>query len=64
MMDEERHPQLWIGTSGWVYLHWRKVFYPTKLPTAKWLSHYTSCDLTCALSSFQPFSLEEVLHPA
>jgi hypothetical protein len=40
-MDEERQPRLWIGTSGWVYPHWREVFYPTKLPTAKWLSHYT-----------------------
>jgi uncharacterized protein YecE (DUF72 family) len=40
-MDEERHPRLWVGTSGWVYPHWREVFYPARLPTTKWLSHYT-----------------------
>jgi len=40
-MGEERHPRLWIGTSGWVYPHWREVFYPAGLPTTRWLSHYT-----------------------
>jgi uncharacterized protein YecE (DUF72 family) len=30
-----------IGTSGWQYRHWRGRFYPTDLPTAKWLEHYT-----------------------
>ena len=24
--------QAWIGTSGWSYKHWAKVFYPDKLP--------------------------------
>ena len=31
-----------IGTSGWVYPHWRGVFYPADLPTAghdaRWLT--------------------------
>jgi len=40
-MDEVRHSRLWIGTSGWVYPHWREVFYPARLPTTRWLSHYT-----------------------
>jgi len=40
MMDEQGHPRLWIGTSGWVYPHWREVFYPARLPTTKWLSYY------------------------
>lgn len=30
----------WIGTSGWVYQHWRGVFYPSDLPSARWLAHY------------------------
>jgi uncharacterized protein YecE (DUF72 family) len=31
---------LWIGTSGWVYPHWRGVFYPQKLPASRWLPFY------------------------
>jgi len=34
--------EYYIGTSGWVYSHWREVFYPPKLPQAKWLEFYTS----------------------
>jgi uncharacterized protein YecE (DUF72 family) len=34
-------PNIYIGTSGWNYKHWRDdVFYPTGLPQKKWLSHY------------------------
>jgi uncharacterized protein YecE (DUF72 family) len=29
-----------IGTSGWVYAHWRGVFYPTDLPQRDWFSSY------------------------
>jgi len=29
-----------VGCSGWQYRHWRGDFYPTALPTAKWLGHY------------------------
>lgn len=29
-----------IGTSGWVYPHWRGVFYPPDLPEPAWLGHY------------------------
>jgi uncharacterized protein YecE (DUF72 family) len=32
--------QLRIGTSGWVYPHWRGVFYPKTLPARKWFDHY------------------------
>lgn len=32
--------RLWIGTSGWVYKHWRGVFYPPKLPTDQLLRFY------------------------
>ena len=34
-------PKYYIGTSGWVYPHWRDVFYPPKLPQPKWLEFYT-----------------------
>ncbi|MCK4690422.1 MAG: DUF72 domain-containing protein [Desulfuromonadales bacterium] len=29
-----------IGTSGWVYPHWREVFYPADLRQADWFDHY------------------------
>jgi uncharacterized protein YecE (DUF72 family) len=31
---------LYIGTSGWVYPHWREVFYPTAVPQRLWLPYY------------------------
>jgi uncharacterized protein YecE (DUF72 family) len=31
-----------IGTSGWVYPHWRGRFYPSGLPSARWLEFYAS----------------------
>jgi len=30
-----------IGTSGWVYPHWRERFYPKGLPQSRWLEHYS-----------------------
>ncbi len=33
-------PQLMIGTSGWVYPHWKKRFYPEDLDERYWFSHY------------------------
>ena len=33
--------EIWIGTSGYVYRHWRKgVFYPVGLPVREELGHY------------------------
>lgn len=29
-----------IGTSGWVYAHWRGTFYPQNLPQSHWYGHY------------------------
>lgn len=29
-----------VGTSGWHYEHWRRVFYPGDLPKSKWLAYY------------------------
>lgn len=31
-----------IGTSGWVYNHWRGVFYPKDMPQIQWYSFYAS----------------------
>ncbi len=36
----KREARIWIGTSGFHYKHWRGVFYPEKLPTAKMLDFY------------------------
>ena len=30
-----------IGTSGWNYAHWRKLFYPDGLPARRWFEHYS-----------------------
>ena len=32
--------RLRIGTSGWVYPHWRGIFYPPDLPQSRWYTHY------------------------
>ncbi|MBI3287010.1 MAG: DUF72 domain-containing protein [Chloroflexi bacterium] len=32
---------LFIGTSGWVYPHWRGRFYPRDLPQSCWFEFYT-----------------------
>jgi len=29
-----------VGTSGWIYPHWRGVFYPQGLPQSQWFSYY------------------------
>ena len=31
---------VYIGTSGWQYKHWRRVFYPNKLPEHEWLPYF------------------------
>lgn len=31
---------VFVGTSGWIYPHWRGVFYPPGLPASRWLSFY------------------------
>src|SRR5581483_8843459 len=33
-------PQIRIGTSGWIYRHWRGDFYPRNLPVRLWFEHY------------------------
>jgi uncharacterized protein YecE (DUF72 family) len=31
---------LYVGTSGWQYAHWKRVFYPEKLPQRMWLPYF------------------------
>jgi uncharacterized protein YecE (DUF72 family) len=31
-----------VGTSGWVYPHWRGLFYPEKLAQRRWLGWYSA----------------------
>jgi uncharacterized protein YecE (DUF72 family) len=29
-----------IGCSGWIYRHWRELFYPPKLAQHRWFAFY------------------------
>ena len=29
-----------IGTSGWIYKHWKGLFYPQRLPASRWFAYY------------------------
>jgi uncharacterized protein YecE (DUF72 family) len=52
--------QYYIGTSGWHYDHWRYLFYPDKLPKAKWLDFYARHFTTVELNnSFYRLPSEE-----
>lgn len=31
---------LFVGTSGWQYAHWRRAFYPERLPQREWLPYF------------------------
>ena len=33
--------KLFIGTSGWIYSHWKGVFYPLTLPSQKRLAYFS-----------------------
>lgn len=32
--------RLYCGTSGWIYPHWKSVFYPNDVPQSQWLRYY------------------------
>jgi uncharacterized protein YecE (DUF72 family) len=32
----------YIGTSGWIYKHWKGKFYPQDLPQKKWFDYYAN----------------------
>lgn len=33
---------IYVGTSGWSYNHWKENFYPKGMQSQKWLNHYSS----------------------
>ncbi len=43
--------KLFIGTSGYVYDHWKGHFYPEDLPSSKWLEHYIKYFSTVELNN-------------
>lgn len=40
-----------VGTSGWVYPHWRGVFYPPGLPQAEWFRYYARHFVTVEINN-------------
>lgn len=40
-----------IGCSGWIYRHWRELFYPAKLPQRLWFAHYSGTFSTVELNT-------------
>ena len=36
------HHPVRVGTCGWSYKEWARVFYPERLPAGEWLSHFRS----------------------
>lgn len=42
---------LHIGTSGFVYKHWRRIFYPEDVPAPKWLQYYARTFSTVELNT-------------
>lgn len=43
--------RLFLGTSGYVYAHWRRVFYPPGLPARDWLGFYARHFATVELNN-------------
>jgi uncharacterized protein YecE (DUF72 family) len=46
-----RVDRIHIGTSGFVYPHWRGLFYPRELPAEQWLDWYARTFTTCELNN-------------
>jgi uncharacterized protein YecE (DUF72 family) len=40
-----------IGCSGWLYRHWRELFYPAGLPQRRWFEHYAATFDTVELNT-------------
>jgi len=51
MSERDWKLRYYIGTSGWHYDHWRQLFYPDKLPKAKWLEFYSRHFTTVELNN-------------
>ena len=39
-MQQTTISQIHVGCSGWVYKHWRGIFYPEGLPQKRWFERY------------------------
>src|SRR3954452_550581 len=39
-MDGTTVSRVHVGCSGWVYKHWRGLFYPESLPQKRWFERY------------------------
>lgn len=50
-MKSENKNNFFIGCSGYYYPQWKGAFYPEKLPSSKWLEHYSSVFNTVELNS-------------
>jgi len=40
MTTDQNQPLFFIGTSGWMYDHWKGLFYPEDLPKNRWFTYY------------------------
>ncbi len=40
-----------IGTSGWIYKHWRGIFYPETLPQREWFQFYSKTFATVEVNN-------------
>jgi len=45
------NPQIYIGTSGWNYNHWKELFYPADCPKTNWLEFYAKHFRTVELNA-------------
>jgi uncharacterized protein YecE (DUF72 family) len=62
VMDGLENGTLYAGTSGWTYATWKPDFYPAKLGSAKFLSHYASRLNTVEVNyTFRAFPTEKLL---
>jgi uncharacterized protein YecE (DUF72 family) len=43
--------QIRIGCSGWIYRHWRELFYPKGMPQHRWFAHYAETFPTVELNT-------------
>lgn len=51
MIKKSSAPQIYIGTSGFSYKHWKENFYPNDLNTKKWLNYYSQVFSTVELNT-------------
>ena len=40
-----------LGTSGYVYKHWKGLFYPSELPASRWLPYFARVFATVELNA-------------